>query len=114
MTITTIKNLTWHLVNVINSTGDSIKIFPAEDFGRMNIPQKYHTIGSFNWIPVFKVEHNLYDNLLPPKEDGVIYIVSTVVAQVSKRDDFYIVGQRLKGFDGKVLWCEGIVKNPYI
>lgn len=62
-------------------------------------------------IPVYHNKYSLPD--LPPYKENTIYIVSWVLAQyATNRDDFYILGGKVKSSQGKVLCCKYLIRNP--
>lgn len=74
-----------------------------------------HTESKQN-IPLFTYKYHLSDaiiNSIAPKKWWVIYVVSRIVAEYTKREDFYVTGQHYKA-DGKVIWTKGLQKNPFI
>lgn len=110
-----IKNLTWHTITVFLDNWTKKEIFPSIEYGRLNITQTIRVVWDINWIPILEMDFTVLEHQIPPVEKWVIYIVSGLVAQKIKRDDFYIVGDTVRWVDrGKILWCKWLCKNPYL
>ena len=64
-------------------------------------------------IPVSVTSFGGIENL-PPKEEGVIYVVSLLTCQAAPdRDDFYIVNETVRDKDGRIVGCRSLSCNPY-
>ena len=110
-----IVNLTGHNIDVLTENG--VISIPAEAGKRIQLVQKQEQVGEIDWIPVMEQSYSIDEKVLneiAPKIDWVIYIVSWIVAQATKRNDFYIVGQTIRSADrSTILGCKGICRNPY-
>ena len=115
-----IINLTWHDVNVVKQ--NTTILLPKLDGVKIHLQIMVEQTGNVldsntkENIPVFNYKYTLSDHIInsvAPKKRGTIYLVSRVVAEYTKREDFYVTGQHYK-MDGRVIWTKGIQKNPYI
>lgn len=97
-----IVNLTGHLIRLENEQGLSAsfqsrgrarvvsKPIPVDEMVVQNV---VYDRGSFIIPRVIQSERKIID--LPEPEDGVIYIVSGIVADVAQRDDVWAIGRQV-------------------
>lgn len=98
-------NLTGKNLRVVNGDGLDIEIIPSDKrYQRPFVPVDYETVGHIGKIEICCAKKGEVINL-PPKEVGVLYIVSKLVAEVSQRDDFLVPDRMLKNNDGGVIAC---------
>jgi len=45
---------------------------------------------------------------LPPRQSGVTYVVSILVALASGRDDLVVAAREVRDADGRVIGCQGV------
>jgi len=109
---------------IINLTGHQIVIFnwankiviPADQWTRLELEQVSERIWEINWdIPLYKYSNTINKYLLKwlaPKRKNTIYVVSIVLAQFFRRNDFYIVANPIKTKEWKVIWCRWLALSP--
>ena len=96
-----IINFTPHDIEVIKNDGNVI-IFPSE--GVIRLHEEREKTGDVNGIPVFRKKFG--GSNLPPKRDGIYYIVSLPVAQAfPERHDFLVPDQLVRDDKGLVIGC---------
>ena len=115
MEIKKIKNYTPHDINIVGEDGKVIITFPSE--GQVRLSQTTEQVGSVECdgvkIPITKTVFGEAEGL-PPREEGTIYIVSSLTAQAyPERDDFFIVDQCVRDEKGKIIGCRSLSKNPF-
>jgi len=112
-----IKNLTWHPITVFLKDWEKKTIQPLM-WMRLQLVQQKESIWTIDWIPVTETKYKIDESVLDffaPKKKWVIYIVSLVVAQTVRRDDFYIVSGKIKSQEtNKIIGCSWISPNPYL
>lgn len=104
-------------VKIVNYSGREINVWNAAKEKFFSIPN----MGNI-WLEI-KNEHRLdvgnvpvyravcTGGKLPPEQEGVIYIVSRLVASIfPEREDFFITGKALRDNTGAVLGCHGITR----
>jgi hypothetical protein len=110
-----VVNLTWHDIIIID--GANKTTIPASQWLRLELEQSSELIWTQNGIPLYEYSSKVNEYLLScvaPTKKWVIYIVSIVVAQFIKRDDFFIIANPIKTKEWKTIWCKWIAKNPYL
>ena len=112
-----IKNLTGHNIRIFTQDKKWTDVPPTE-WVRIQLTQQNEKVWEIDWVDILKQSYSIPEktlNFFAPVEDWVIYIVSSIVAMVTKRPDFYVVGSTIKWPDRRsVLGCNGICRNPYI
>ena len=94
-----IINLTPHDVKLIKNGNENIS-FPSQ--GVIRLEEKRKKIGDVNGIPIFRKEFG--GSELPPKKEGIYYIVSLPVAQAfPERNDFLVPDQLVRDEQGRVI-----------
>lgn len=94
-------NLTPHPVTI----GD-ITIAPSGTVLRLT--EKKVVIDTVNNIPVYAVSYSVPD--LPPIINGIIYIVSGMIADNVNRSDFYVPYNMVRDNNGHIVGCTGLRK----
>ncbi len=106
----TILNCTPHAINFIDSTGEVARtIEPSGFLPRVSFTTK--VVGDIDGIPD---EETCYGEIvdLPEKQDGVILIVSVMVAsRLPDRDDLRIPGRQVRNERGQIIGCM-CLSNP--
>lgn len=98
-------NLTPHEIRIIREDQEVV-IQPSGTIARCQVEQR--VIGSVNGIPVYKASYGQVENLPDPQE-GVIYIVSALVAQaVPNRKDVLIPFDSVRDQNGKIVGCKAL------
>ena len=117
MEINEFKNLTWHNIRVFRTSGKWIDIKPI-DWVRIQLNQNNEKVWEVDGIAILKQTYSVSEailNLYAPEIDWVGYIVSSIVANTTKRKDFFVVGQTIKSADKRtVLGCSWLCANPFI
>lgn len=104
-----IKNMTPHEIAVQTATG--MKSIPSS--GCIRVSSQSHSIGEIDGIQVSQTTYGKVTDL-PEQEDGVIYIVSSIVCQAApERNDLYIVNETIRDDSGRIIGCKSIAVNPY-
>lgn len=106
----TIMNCTPHTVNFVNDAGEVIRsIEPSGILPRVS--SSINLVGDIDGIPD---EETVYGEVtdLPEKQDGVILIVSAMVAsRLPYRDDLRVPGRQVRNDRGQVIGCRSL-SNP--
>ena len=106
----TIMNCTPHTVNFVNDAGEVIRsIEPSDILPRVS--SSINLVGDIDGIPD---EETVYGEVtdLPEKQDGVILIVSAMVAsRLPYRDDLRVPGRQVRNDRGQVIGCRSL-SNP--
>ena len=93
-------NLTPHEVNILGE--DDRPILTLHSEGVLRLSEKRTKVGEVSGIPVFHKEYGEAE--LPPKEEGVFYIVSLPVAQAfPSRSDLLVPDQLVRDEKGRVI-----------
>lgn len=105
-----IINCTPHCINFVNDAGEVIRFIEPSGI----IPRVSSTtsiVGDIDGIPD---EETVYGEVtdLPEKQDGVILIVSAMVAsRLPNRDDLRVPGRQVRNDRGQVIGCKSL-SNP--
>ena len=106
----TIMNCTPHTVNFVNDAGEVVRsIEPSGILPRVS--SSINLVGDIDGIPD---EETVYGEVtdLPEKQDGVILIVSAMVAsRLPDRDDLRVPGRQVRNDRGQVIGCKSL-SNP--
>ena len=103
-------NLTPHAVTFVNADGDTYVVEPS---GMLAIVSSEIKMLDIIEVDGFKIPHTktVFGEVegLPDPEDGVIYIVSSLVAgRVPDRDDVMIPNQSLRDDKGRITGCKSL------
>ena len=101
-----IVNLTPHTVDLVRDGQIVESIPPTGEPARVSVESTI--IGKINGFPLRK---NVYGKVvnLPEREEGIIYIVSALVAQAVKyRYDIFVTDGAVRDADGKIIGCTGL------
>ena len=100
-------NLTPHAINVVNDNGESIITFePSGTVARVSC--KTVVTGKVMGIPVTETAYGTVEGL-PEAQDGIIYIVSALVAQRCKdRNDVFIPNESVRDDKGRIIGCKSL------
>jgi hypothetical protein len=100
----TLVNLTPHTINLFGSN-DSNQAIPSTGVARcVAIPT---VVGEVNGVPVRRTQFGAVTGLPEPSE-GVIFIVSMLVASAAKRDDVVFPDDVVRDPDGKIIGCRAL------
>ncbi len=103
----TIKNLTPHAINFVNADGTQLlAVEPSGTIARVTATTV--TVGEIDGIPVTRSEYSDVTGL-PAPEDGVVYVVSSLVAQrCADRDDVFIPNESVRDDQGRIIGCKSL------
>jgi hypothetical protein len=104
---TTFVNLTPHDVNIVDNDGNVILIVPACD-KPLRLIEKRDSVGDINGIPLSRVSYEIDSATpLPNADTDTFYIVSRIVAEMFKRNDFIVPDQTVRNDKGQIIGCKG-------
>ena len=105
----TIMNCTPHAINFVNNAGEVIRsIEPSGILPRVS--STIEVVGDIDGIPDESTSYGEVD--LPEKQDGVILVVSAMVAsRLPDRDDLRIPGRQVRNDRGQIIGCKSL-SNP--
>lgn len=103
-----IKNYTPHTVTICLDDGPNLVL---ESKGVARCMSGEQMIGSIEGVPVYRIAFGSVFGL-PEKEEGVVYIVSRIVAEALSgiRDDVYVVSGTFRDDEGNIIGCRGLAK----
>ena len=103
-------NLTPHVIR-IHINDDQYILLPSIEWRVPRVALKRRRIGNLSVgglnIPVTEIERDRLVNL-PHRREGIGYIVSRVVAEEAKRDDFYFPDAAIRNEEGVIVGCRGL------
>ena len=100
-----IENLTPH--NITLFVGDKTIVIPASG-NLARVSAKTETVGEIDGIPVTETVFGEVEGL-PAPEDGVVYVVSSLVAgRVPERRDVFIPNESVRGEEGRITGCKSL------
>lgn len=105
-----ILNCTPHTINFVNDAGEVIRSIEPSGI----LPRVFSTINLVGDIDGIPDEETVYSEVigLPEKQDGVILIVSAMVAsRLPNRDDIRVPGRQVRNDRGQVIGCKSL-SNP--
>ena len=101
-----IINLTQQKINIINDNGESITIEPSGTVARVSC--RTVTTGEIMGIPVTETVYGTVEGL-PEFQNGIVYIVSALVAQHCKdRNDVFIPNESVRDDKGRIIGCKSL------
>ena len=104
--MTTLVNLTPHILNIIAADGSTVDIPPSGNIARVgSISSIVATVNGIN------INRQTFGKVmdLPDAQDDVVYIVSRMVKdRVPDRDDVVVPGVPFRDTDGKVIGAWGL------
>jgi len=101
-------NLTPHNINVVGEDGQVVQTFPASgDLARCQVSREQ--VGEINGIPVNRTVFGDVTGL-PEQQEGVVYVVSALVAQAAGRDDVLIPDDTVRDEEGRIIGCRGFAR----
>ena len=101
-------NLTPHDI-IVDNGNDLIKYPPSGIIAR--VESKTEIIGSINNIPISTIKYGDPINI-PPKKENTIYIVSSLVRSLSKRNDLVSpdTNNSIRDEKGRIVAVKGFIK----
>ena len=107
--MTQIKNLTPHAIHIVSDNGDVTTINPSGIIARVS--SRTVTIGEIITdsvvIPMTATEFGEVENL-PEPEEGVIFVVSSLVASRVHRSDVFIPNESVRDSEGRIIGCKSL------
>lgn len=101
-----IKNMTPHAVNFVDQDGDILRtVEPSGTVARVSV--KTETIGKIDGIPVTSSVYGEIENL-PEPEEGTVFIVSSLVAGRTDREDVFIPNESVRDEQGRIIGCRSL------
>lgn len=101
-----IINLTPHAITFVRDSGENLTINPSGELARVSF--KTEQIGEVDGIPVTKTVYGDVTGL-PEKQDGKIFLVSSLVAsRVFGRDDVFIPNDSVRDAEGRIIGCKSL------
>lgn len=104
--MTTLVNLTPHVLNIIAADGSIVDIQPSGDVAR--VASTTTTVATLKGI---NVTASTWGDVtgLPPTQDGIAFIVSRMVKdRVPDRPDVLVPGVPVRDADGKIIGANGL------
>lgn len=100
-------NLTPHAINFVNNDGETIlTVEPSGELTR--VVTQTLTIGYVDGIPVTATDFGEVEGL-PEKEEGTVFLVSSLVAQRCKdRNDVFIPNESVRDDKGRIIGCKSL------
>lgn len=101
-----IINLTPHTITFILPNGEKMEIPASGQLARVSV--RTETVGEIDGIPVTT---SVFGNVegLPAPKDGVIYVVSSLVAgRVLERSDVFIPNESIRDENGRIIGCRSL------
>lgn len=101
-----IINLTPHTIAFILPNGEKMEIPASGQLARVSV--RTETVGEIDGIPVTM---SVFGNVegLPAPKDGVIYVVSSLVAgRVPERSDVFIPNESIRDESGRIIGCRSL------
>jgi hypothetical protein len=107
-----IINLTPHTLNIVNKDGSVLVDVPASGEVARVATSRVQT-GEVYGLPLFETRFGEVTGL-PPASEGVLLVVSGLVAahpDVRDRVDVYSPGELVRGPDGQPTGCRGLTRS---
>lgn len=111
-----IVNTTPHDVTIVDANGAQVRVFPKSGL-TIRCQSKTEVIGDLDGIPMTRTAYgkltavNFYNGIeleLPEREEGIFYIVSSLVAQAAGRDDFLVPSESVRDEAGRIIGCKSL------
>ena len=102
----TIINLTPHKLNVLDLSGDFVVIPPSGTVARVAVSLKETAVLD----PGIQIYSPTYGEVtdLPEPAEGVVYVVSGLVAAAAPRADVFSPGELIRDEEGRPIGCRGL------
>lgn len=104
-------NLTPHAITMMDDNENIIFIIePSGNVARVSVRTERTETLTFNDMPL-ATSKSVYGKVegLPEAEDGVVYIVSSMVAQrVPEREDVFIPNESVRDEIGRIIGCKSL------
>lgn len=103
--MTTIVNLTQHVINVRRKDGETVSFTPSGMVAR--VAATATEVGSVEGIALRKTVFGAVENLPEPEADTILIVSALVRGAVPERTDVVSPGVLLRGEDGQPTGCDG-------
>ena len=104
-----IRNLTFHTVTIIKSTGEQIIYMPIYPTPRLSTKTEF--IGAIDGVPLTKTVFGEAQDL-PDAVQGTYLIVSRMVlAALPNRSDLLVPNELVRDSKGMIIGCKSLAKN---
>lgn len=102
-----IVNLTPHAINFVDQEGNAVlSVEPSGNLARVS--SRITTVDSIDGIPVTETVFGEVEGL-PAEQDGVIYLVSAIVAaRCPNRTDVFIPSESVRDDKGRIIGCKSL------
>lgn len=104
-------NLTPHAITLMDDDTNVISVIePSGDVARVSVRTERTETLAFNDMEI-STSKSVYGEVegLPEAEDGVVYIVSSLVAQrVPEREDVFIPNESVRDDKGRIIGCKSL------
>ena len=101
-----IINLTPHEIKLLPDEATCISIPASGIIARVATQSK--TVGEINGIPVKETVFGEVENL-PDPQDGIVYLVSSLVAQRCRdRRDVFVPNESVRDSEGRIIGCRSL------
>jgi len=101
-------NLTPHDINIVGDDGQVTQTFPASgELARCSVSREQ--IGEVDGIAVNRTVFGAVTGL-PEQQEGVVYIVSALVAKAADRDDVLIPDDTVRDEQGRIVGCRAFAR----
>ena len=106
---TIVKNATPHAVKMCGENNEVLRTFePTGVIPRCSVTRKQ--IGELDGVPINTSVFGAVEGL-PEPEEGVVWIVSRVVAEAAKeRDDLLVTDDAVRDDQGRIIGCRALAR----
>lgn len=105
---TKLVNLTPHELSIYCADGDVVTVPRTGKVARVH--EVREPVGIVDGITIETVYPGRVEGIPPPQE-GVVYIVSSIVSQATGRPDVFAPGQLIRDEHGQPLGCRGLCRR---
>lgn len=107
-----IKNLTPHIISMVNENGEVVRQYPSEGIARAT--QSNIQVGEIDGIPLMETSFGKTIDL-PEYQDGVYLVVSIITANAAKAngrrvDDLLITTDTVRDETGSIVGCKAFAR----
>lgn len=107
-----IKNLTPHMISMVNENGEVVRQYPSEGIARAT--QSNIQVGEIDGIPLMETSFGETIDL-PEYQDGVYIVVSIITANAAKAngrrvDDLLITTDTVRDETGRIVGCKAFAR----
>lgn len=111
-----VVNMTPHDVTIVDPNDRTqVRVFPRSG-QTIRCQSTTETIGDIDGIPMTRtvfgaltvVNADGTESALPERKEGTFFIVSSLVAQAAKRDDFLVPNESVRDAEGRIIGCKSL------